>query len=143
MNNVKCQNLVISSFKIRMKHKFSLSINHFIVSILVSYAFCFTFQYNIVTILINAIFRGAALLRGEALIRKRHLFQCEYTKVCRFLEGGTYLWPGAYQRKYGTYSFTFFFDSISRIFLMLSIFSLRDCQFINFTMFFLKGPQWK
>ena len=29
MNNIKCQNLVIS-FKIRMKHKISLSINHII-----------------------------------------------------------------------------------------------------------------
>ena len=47
-----------------------------------------------VTILISAAFRGAALLRG------RRLFQCGYPKVRRLLEGGAYLRPGAYQRKY-------------------------------------------
>ena len=47
-----------------------------------------------VTILISNAFRGAALLR------RRHLFQCDYPKVRRLLEGGAYLRPGAYQRKY-------------------------------------------
>ena len=50
----------------------------------------------IVTILISAVFRGAALIRGEALIRGRRLFQCGYPKVRRLLEGGSYLRPGDY-----------------------------------------------
>ena len=33
-----------------------------------------------VTILISAAFRSAALVRGEALIRGRHLFQCGHPK---------------------------------------------------------------
>ena len=49
-----------------------------------------------VTILISAVFRGAALIRGEALIRGRHLFECEYAKVQRLLEGNAYFRPGAY-----------------------------------------------
>ena len=46
MNNIQCQNLVIFSFKIRMKHKFSL----------------------IETILISTAFRGAELIIEETLI---------------------------------------------------------------------------
>ena len=58
LNNIKCQNLVIFSFKIRMKHKFSLSMNQnilkkskypqyfhcFIVYIQTSFAFWFSYQ---------------------------------------------------------------------------------------------------
>ena len=65
-----------------MKHKFLLSTRRnilkkfkyqkyfhcFIVCILVSYAFWFSYQQNIVTILISAAFRVAALIRGDALI---------------------------------------------------------------------------
>ena len=43
-----------------------------------------------VTILISAIYRGAALIRG------RCLFQCGHSKVWHVLEGSTYLRPGAY-----------------------------------------------
>ena len=75
----------------------------FIVCILISYEFWFNYQQNIVTILISAAFGGAALIRGEALTRGRRLFQCGYPKVRRLLEGGAYLRPGAYQRKYGNY----------------------------------------
>ena len=39
-----------------------------------------------VTILISAAFRGAALIRGEALIRARRLVQCGYPKVRRLFE---------------------------------------------------------
>ena len=40
----------------------------------------------LVTFLIRAAFRGAALIRGEALIKGRRLFQCGYLKVRRLLE---------------------------------------------------------
>ena len=40
----------------------------FVVGMLVPYAFWFSYQQNIVTILIAATFRCAALTRGEALI---------------------------------------------------------------------------
>ena len=50
----------------------------------------------IVTILINAVFRGAVLIRGEALIKRRRLFQCRYQKGRCLLEGGAYLRPDAY-----------------------------------------------
>ena len=103
------------SFEIRMKHKFSLSKNRnilkkskyqqyfhcFIACILVSYAFRFSYQQNIVTILVSVTFRVAGLIKGEALIRGRRLFQCGYPKVRHLLEGSAYLRPGACQRKYG------------------------------------------
>ena len=41
-----------------------------------------------VTILMSAAFRGAALIRGQALIRERRLFQFGYPKVWRLLEDG-------------------------------------------------------
>ena len=47
----------------------------FTVCILVLYAFQFSYQQNIVTILNSAAFRGAALIRA------RRLFQCGYPKV--------------------------------------------------------------
>ena len=78
----------------------------FNVCILVSYGFWFSYQQNIVTILISAAFRGAALIRGNALIRGMRLFQCGYPKVWlllerrRLLEGGAYLRSSSYQRKY-------------------------------------------
>ena len=63
---------------------------HWFFCILGPYAFC------IVTILISAVFRDAALFRGEARIRGRRLFQCGYPEVQRLSEGGTYLRPDAY-----------------------------------------------
>ena len=115
MNDIKCQNLAIFSFKIRMKQIFTINEPHiimkkskyqqyfhcFIVCILVLYAFWFSFQQSIVTILISAVLRGATLVRGKALIRGRRLFQCRYPKVRHLLQGGNYLRPGAYYRKYG------------------------------------------
>ena len=83
------------------KSKYQQYFHCFIVCILVPYAFWFSYQQNIVTILISAAFGGTALIRGEALIRGRRLCQCGYPKVRRLLEGGAYLRPGAYQRKYG------------------------------------------
>ena len=130
MNNIKCQNFLTFPFKIRIKHKFSLSINqnilkkkckyqlyfHCFVFILVSYAFQLSYQQNIVIILISAVFGGVALIRGEVLIRGRRLFQCREPKVRRLLEGGAYLRHCAYQRKYGNgingiYQNVFFFFS--------------------------------
>ena len=110
--NVKAMSFF--SFKIRMKHKSSLTINQiywktlninnifipFFVCILVPYTFWFSLQQNIVTILIIAVFRGAVLIRGETHIRGSCLFQCEYPKVWRLLVGGTYLRHDVYQRKY-------------------------------------------
>ena len=46
-----------------------------------------------VTIVISAAFRGAALIRG------RHLFQCGHPEVRRLLEGGAYLRLDAYWKK--------------------------------------------
>ena len=43
-----------------------------------------------VTILISAAFRGAALIREEALVRGRCLFQCRHPKERRLLEDGAY-----------------------------------------------------
>ena len=54
-----------------------------------------------VTILISAAFRGAVLIRKEVLIGGKCLFQYGYPKVQHFLEGSTYLRPGAYWRKCG------------------------------------------
>ena len=39
--------------------------------------------------------------QGLGFIKGRCLFQCRYPKVQRLLEGGVYLRPGPYQRKYG------------------------------------------
>ena len=66
------------------------------------YEFWFSFQQNIVTILISAIFRGVALIKREALIRGKRLLNYGYSKVRHLLEGDAYLNPGAYYRKYGT-----------------------------------------
>ena len=112
---MKCQSLVIFSFhnqykteiftinkpNIMIKSKHQQYFCCFIVCILISYAFWFSYLQNIVTILITATFRGATLIREKTLIRGRLLFQCGYPKVWCLLEGGTYLGPGAYQRKYG------------------------------------------
>ena len=51
---------------------------------------------RVVTILISAVLRGAALISGQAFIRARRLFQCGYPKVRRLLKDGAYLRPGAY-----------------------------------------------
>ena len=48
------------------------------------------------TILISAAFKSAALTRREALIRGKRLFECGYPKVPRSLEDDAYLLLGAY-----------------------------------------------
>ena len=99
---MKCQSLVIFSFhnqhkteiftinkpNVMIKSKHQQYFCCFIVCILISYAFWFSYLQNIVTILIIATFRGAALIREKALIRGRLLFQCGYPKVWCLLEGG-------------------------------------------------------
>ena len=50
------------------KPKYQQYFHCFIVCILGPYAFWFSFWSNIVIILINAVFRRAALIGGEALI---------------------------------------------------------------------------
>ena len=57
------------------KSKYQQYFHCFTVCILVLYAFQFSYQQNIVTILNSAAFRGAALIRA------RRLFQCGYPKV--------------------------------------------------------------
>ena len=79
------------------KSKYQQYFHCFIVYILVPYAFWFSYQQNIVTILISAAFRGALPIRG------RRLFQYGYPKVRRLLENCAYLTPGAYQRKFISY----------------------------------------
>ena len=95
MNSIKCQNLLIFSSKIRMKKFFTINKPNmtkskyqqyfycFNACILVPHAFWFSYQQNIVTILISAAFGDAALIRGEALIRGRCLFRCRHPKVRR------------------------------------------------------------
>ena len=61
------------------KSKYQQYSHCFIVCILVPYAFWFSYQANIVTILISDTFRGTTLIRG------RRLFQCGYSKVRRLL----------------------------------------------------------
>ena len=99
-NQNETQIFTISEPNIMKKSKYQQYFHYFIICILGPYAFWFSFQQNIVTILTNAVFTGAAL-RGEALIRGRCLFLCGYPKVRRLLEGGAYLRSGAYQRKHG------------------------------------------
>ena len=123
MDDIKCQNFFIFIFssKIRMKPKFSLSINqimkskfqyfhYFLVCIVVPYAFWFSYQQNMVSILISITFGGAVLIRG------RRLFQCGHPKVWRLLAGRAYLRLSAHQRKYGirkdTYWFIVFFRQL-------------------------------
>ena len=62
------QIFTINKTNIMKKSKYQQYFRCFSVCILVPYAFCFSFQQNIVTILISTVFRGAALIRGEALI---------------------------------------------------------------------------
>ena len=78
--------------------------NNIFIVLLFAYQQNIVEQQDIVTILISAIFRGAALIRGETLIRRRRLFHCGFPEVCRLLEGSAYLRPDAYQRKYGKLS---------------------------------------
>ena len=85
------------------KSKYQQYFYFLIVSMLISYAFWFSYQQNIVTILTSVAFRGTVLIRGEALIRGRRLFQCGYSKVRHLLEGGAYLKAYVYQKKYGNY----------------------------------------
>ena len=68
------------------KSKYEQYFYCFIVCVLVPYVFWFSYQQNVVTILISATFRGGALIRGETLIRVRHVFQCGYPKVRRLFE---------------------------------------------------------
>ena len=73
------QILTINKPNIMKKSKYQQYSHCFIVCILVPYAFWFSYQANIVTILISDTFRGATLIRG------RRLFQCGYSKVRRLL----------------------------------------------------------
>ena len=85
------------------KSKYQQYFHCFIVCILGPYAFWFSFQQNIVTILISAVLGSGAFIRGETLIRGRCLFQCGYPNMRRLLERGTYFGLGACQRKYGNF----------------------------------------
>ena len=91
-NKNDTQIFTTSKPKIMKKSKYQQ--NCFIVCMLVPYALQFSYQQNIVTILICTSFRGATLIEGETLIRGRRLFQCGYPNLWRLLEGG------AYQRKF-------------------------------------------
>ena len=64
------------------KSKYQKYFHCFNVSILGPYAFCFSFSQNIVTFLISAVFRGAALITA------RRLFQCISVKHGTSLGGG-------------------------------------------------------
>ena len=85
------------------KSKYQKYCHCFIVCILVSYAFWFGYQQNIVTILMSAAFRGATFISEEALIRRKRLFQCGYPKMRLLFRNGAYLTPNTYQRKYSIY----------------------------------------
>ena len=85
MNNIKFQNLVIFSFEIRMKHKFSLLVNQiyimkkskhlqyfhcFLVCILGPYVFLISFQQIIVAILISHIYSYSTYQRESPYQRE-------------------------------------------------------------------------
>ena len=97
MNNIKCQNLVISSLKIRVQQIFFISkpnimnksryqqyLHCFTVCILVPHAFQFSYQQNIITILISTAFKSCGAYFNVDTQRR-----------------SAYLRPGAYQRKHG------------------------------------------
>ena len=100
MSNIKCQNLVIfftqntsetyifaiNRLNIMKKSKYQQYFYYFVICILVPYAFWFSYQNNMVTILINTEFKGAVLIRGETTIRWRRLFQCGYPKNWHLFE---------------------------------------------------------
>ena len=71
---------IINKPNVMKKSNYQQYFHCFIVCILIPYAFQFTYQQNIVTFLISATFRGAALIRG------RCLFQCGYPKMQRLFE---------------------------------------------------------
>ena len=88
------------SFKIRMKQVFTINkpnimkkpkyqqyCHFFIDCILIPHASWFSYEWNMITVLMNAAFLGATLIRGEALIRGKRLFQCGYPKMSSLLEG--------------------------------------------------------
>ena len=58
----------INNPNIMKKSKYQQYFYCFIFCLLISYAFWFSYQQNIVTVLISAGFGGEALIRGEALI---------------------------------------------------------------------------
>ena len=62
------------------KSKYQQCFYCLIVCKLISYAFWFSYQQNILTVLISAAVRGAALIRG------RNLSQYQYPKVWRLFE---------------------------------------------------------
>ena len=76
MKNTKCQNLVIFSLKIRMKHNFLLSINQ------VSLFYCLHNKSKCILVWFLLEYSNKEVLfRGAALIRGRRLFQCRYAKL--------------------------------------------------------------
>ena len=95
-NQNKTLIFTINKPNIMKKSKYQKYFYYFIVCILILYAFSFSYQQNIVTILISALFRGAALIRGEEVNFKVDTQRC-----------GAYFRSGAYQRKYGNYDTNF------------------------------------
>ena len=93
---VKCltQNFTINKQNI-MKPKYEHYLYCFIICMVVPHAIWFSYQQNIITILTSATFRGEALIIGTPL------FQCGHSNMQCLLEGGAYMRPGVYQRKYG------------------------------------------
>ena len=77
---------------------------------LVPNAFWVSYLKNIVTILISATFRGAALISG------RQLFQCRCSKARYLLQVSAYLRSGAYWRKHGMLIFSNLLSTIVFIF---------------------------
>ena len=116
MNNIKCHNLVIFSFKIRIKHKSSLSVNQtmknfknqqycpcIIASILFPYASWFSYYWNMVTILITAAFIGAALITGGGgcLLEGGACFNVDTQRWGAYYMAAFFWNPGVYKGKYG------------------------------------------
>ena len=108
MENIECHTLFIFYFKVKcltqnftinkqniMKPKYKQYLYCFIICMVVPHAVWFSYQQNIITILTSPTFRGEALVIG------RRLFQYGHSKMQCLLEGGAYMRPGVYQRKYG------------------------------------------
>ena len=83
------QIFIINEPNITKKSKYQQYFHCFIVCILVPHAFWFSYQQNVVTILISTEFKGTVLIREETFIKERHLFQCGCPKVQRLFEA----WP--------------------------------------------------
>ena len=88
------QIFTINKLNIMQKSKYEQYFHCFIACILVPYEFWFSYQQNMVTILISTTFRNGSLLEGRSLLEGLPYITVD-TQKC-----DAYFHLGAYQRKY-------------------------------------------